>query len=480
MRYLFIHQNFPAQYRHVVRYLADQPGNEVVFITQPNENVMPGVRKVTYPKDTRGPINCHAYAADIDRAIHTGATVADVCRGLYSSGFRPDLIVGHSGWGETLFVKDVFPTVPLLANFEFYYHAAGVDVGFDAEFSSIFNDPSRLRARNGVNLLAFQSADWGHSATQWQRGLNPPEMQSRISVLHEGVDTGVACPKPGARFKIPLTGKVLTRRDEVITYVARNLEPYRGFHIFMRSLPQLLRRRKHAHVVIVGGDGVSYGAPPPPRSTFREMMLKELGAELDLSRVHFLGMLDYRAYLTLLQVSSVHVYLTYPFVLSWSLIEALSCGCLVVGSATPPVLEVLSDEVNGLTVDFFGYRALAERMEEALSADPARMLALREGARRTAVSGFDLGTVTLPQWNGLFSDLIAGRQPSGGEGSRQASGGKGSRRATGGISCPPAAFAPRRLAGRGKRENSSETEEGTVALAARRVVGRGKRKMGRR
>jgi glycosyltransferase involved in cell wall biosynthesis len=254
MNYLFIHQNFPAQYRHVTRYLADQPGNQVYFITQPNENEMPGVHKITYPKDMRGPINCHAYAAEIDRAIHTGATVAEVCRDLAAGGFRPDLIIGHSGWGETLFVKDVFPDVPLLANFEFYYHARGVDVGFDPEFVTIFNDPSRLRARNGVNLLAFQAADWGHSATEWQRGLNPPEMQSRISVLHEGVDTALACPNEHARFEIPLSKRVLTRRDEVVTYVARNLEPYRGFHIFMRSLPELLRRRKHAQVVIVGAE----------------------------------------------------------------------------------------------------------------------------------------------------------------------------------------------------------------------------------
>jgi glycosyltransferase involved in cell wall biosynthesis len=408
MNYLFIHQNFPAQYRHVVRHLADQPGNQVVFITQPNDNEMPGVRKVTYPKDTRGPVNCHTYAAEIDRAIHTGATVADVCRTLQASGFRPDLIVGHSGWGETLFVKDVYPNVPLLANFEFYYHAKGADVGFDPEFVSIFNDPSRLRARNGINLLAFQAADWGHSATQWQRGLNPAEMQSRISVLHEGVDTDRACPNRNARFKLPLSGKVLTGADEVVTYVARNLEPYRGFHIFMRSLPQLLRRRKHAQVVIVGGDGVSYGAPPPPRSSFRQVMLRELEGKIDLSRVHFLGMLEYADYLSLLQVSSAHVYLTYPFVLSWSLIEAMACGCLIVGSATPPVLEVLRDGENGLTVDFFAYEQLATRIETAL-VHPDKMRGLRDAARATAVNQFDLTRVLLPQWTALFDDLIGGR-----------------------------------------------------------------------
>jgi glycosyltransferase involved in cell wall biosynthesis len=410
MNYLFIHQNFPAQYRHVVRHLADQPGNRVYFITQPNENEMPGVHKVTYPKDQRGPINCHTYAAEIDRAIHTGATVAGVCRELAEDGFRPDLIVGHSGWGETLFVKDVFPEVPLLANFEFYYHARGVDVGFDPEFLTIFNDPSRLRARNGVNLLAFHAADWGHSATEWQRGLNPIEMQSRISVLHEGVDTALACPDATARFQLPLSRRVLTGRDEVVTYVARNLEPYRGFHIFMRSLPQLLRRRPRAQVVIVGGDGVSYGAPPAPRSSYREMMLKELGAELDLSRVHFLGMLDHKVYLNLLQVSTAHVYLTYPFVLSWSLIEAMACGCLIVGSATPPVLEVLRDGENGFTVDFFDYRALAERVEAAL-ASPADMRGLRAAARATALARFDLKRVLLPRWMALFDALIRGEKP---------------------------------------------------------------------
>jgi glycosyltransferase involved in cell wall biosynthesis len=348
---------------------------------------------------------------ELDRAIYTGASVAGVCYKLRDQGFRPDLIVGHSGWGETLFIKDVFPNVPLLANFEFYYHATGVDVDFDPEFVSIFNDPSRLRARNGISLLAFQGADWGHSATQWQRGLHPLEMQSRISVLHEGVDTEVVRPKPAARFKLPGSGRVLSRRDEVVTYVARNLEPYRGFHVFMRALPALLRRRKKTHVVIVGGDGVSYGAPPPPRSTFRETMLNELGAELDLSRVHFLGLIDYQQYLQLLQISSVHVYLTYPFVLSWSFIEAMASGCLVIGSSTPPVLEVLQDGDNGLAVDFFQYKQLATRIDEALE-QPKKMRSLRKAARSTAITRFDTSSLVLPRWRSLFDDLLNARRPT--------------------------------------------------------------------
>ena len=410
MNYLFIHQNFPAQYRHIARQLARKRGNRVYFITQPNDNAMVGVTKITYPKDERGLINCHAYSAEIDRAIQNGAAVAGVCRRLRDEGFRPDLIVGHSGWGETLFVKDVFPDVPLLANFEFYYHAHGVDVGFDPEFVSIFNDPSRLRTRNATNLLAFEAADWGHSATQWQRSLYPPEMRPRISVLHEGVDTDLVRPRRSASFRPLGSRRALTSRDQVVTYVARNLEPYRGFHIFMRALPQLLRRCPKAKVVIVGGDGVSYGAPPAPRTTFRDMMLQELGSKLDLERVHFVGMIDYQAYLALLQVSSVHVYLTYPFVLSWSFIEAMASGCLIVGSATPPVLEVLRDGENGFVVDFFASRTLANRIEAALE-QPARMKPIRERARATAVEQFDLNRVLLPRWQALFDDLIHHRRP---------------------------------------------------------------------
>ena len=411
MKFLFIHQNFPGQYVHLVRHLAAQGGHQIYFITQPNAVEMTGVRKVTYPKDERSRINCHAYSVEFDRAVYAASMVAELCRELRSGGFSPDVVIGHSGWGETMFVKDVFPDAPLLANFEFYYHYRGIDVGFDPEFASIFQDPSRLRTRNTTNLLAFEAADWGHSATQWQRSLYPPAMRARISAIHEGVDTDIVRPNPQATFRLPGSTRALTRRDEVITYVARNLEPYRGFHTFMRSLPELLRRRRRTQVVIAGGDGVSYGMPPPPKSSFREMMLLELGAKLDLSRVHFVGRLEYHDYLNLLQVSSIHVYLTYPFVLSWSFIEAMASGCLIVGSRTPPVLEVLQEGINGLSVDFFSHIALAERIDAALE-KPNASRVLRSAARATAVNHYDLRRVLLPRWERLIGDLTSGRRPA--------------------------------------------------------------------
>ncbi len=411
MIYLFIHQNFPGQYLHLARYLAHQPENTVYFVTLPNGNEIAGVQKLNYEKVRPAAGSCHSFTVEVDVAVRTGLAVADKCRGLRDRGIQPDIIVGHAGWGETLFVKDVFPDVPLLVNFEFYYHAHGVDVDFDPEFHSDFHHPSHLRVRNATALMAYDAADWGHSATQWQLKLHPPELRSRISVLHEGVDTNAVRPDSKATFFLEKEGRLLTRSDEVITYVARNLEPYRGFHVFMRALPEILRRRPKAQVVLVGGDGVSYGTPAPPMSTFRETLIAELGDQVDWSRIHFLGIQDYKSYLNLLQVSSVHVYLTYPFVLSWSFIEAMASGCLVIGSSTPPVLEVLKDGVNGLTVDFFGISELADRIDEVLN-DPSRMANLRKAARQTAIDQFDLKSRTLPSWLRLFEDLIAGRRPA--------------------------------------------------------------------
>jgi glycosyltransferase involved in cell wall biosynthesis len=410
MNILFLHQNFPGQYRHLARRLANRPQNQVYFITQANANTMRAVTKIVYKPALPARDTCHPFSIDVDRAIRTGVAAAEACRALRARGFRPDIAIGHNGWGETLFVKDVFPDTPLLSYFEFFYHAHGVDVDFDPEFASVFGDPARLRTRNAVNLIGFNAADWGHTATNWQRSLYPSEMRRRITAIHEGVDTTRIKPDPDAWFRLPGHDRRLTRQDEVITYVARNLEPYRGFHVFMRALPEILRRRPRAHVIIIGGDRVSYGSPSPVGASYREWLQQELSDSLEWARVHFLGQVAYETYLRVLQVSSAHVYLTYPFVLSWSFAEALACGCLVIGSKTAPVLEILEERVNGLLVDFFSTAELADRVDEVFD-HPDRLRELRNRAREMAVAHFDLTTCQLPKWEQLINDLVNGRLP---------------------------------------------------------------------
>ena len=197
----------------------------------------------------------------------------------------------------------------------------------------------------------------------------------------------------------------------MITFVSRRLEPYRGFHVFMRALPRLLRERPQAHVLIVGGDEAGYGQPPPGGGTWREVLWAEVGGVLDRSRVHFLGRVPYAEFVALLQLSSVHVYLTYPFVLSWSMIEAMACGCAVVASATPPVLEVIEDGGNGLLVDFFDTDRIVDAVSRVLD-HPDRMRAMRAAARRTAIERYDFATVCLPRHVELI-ERIAARRLSG-------------------------------------------------------------------
>ena len=410
MIFLFVHQNFPGQYKQIVRYLADQPGNTVYFITQNNNNAMVGVKKLVYKVDLPTALNCHPYSIDYDIAVRTGLAVAQVCQSLQQQGIVPDLIAGHCGWGETLFIKDVFPDSPLLSYFEFFYHFSSVDVDFDEEYPADTRAAFRLRTRNAVNLLSYDATDWGNTPTRWQRSLHPPELRTRLTRLHEGVDTALVHPNPDAWVKVGNGDLILRPADEVITYVSRNLEPYRGFHIFMRAAKEILHRRPSARIIIIGGDEVSYGAAHPSGKTFREVMLTELGHDLPLDRLFFAGQVSYEVYLSVLQVSSAHVYLTYPFVLSWSFIEAMSAGCAIIGSDTPPVLEVLKDGENGLVVDFFSPTAIADRVDEILN-HPTRMQHLRDAARLTAVSQYDFKTVLLPCWLSLIDDLMNGRRP---------------------------------------------------------------------
>ena len=404
MKLLFIHQNFPGQYAHAARHLV-HAGHEVSFITQPRQARIEGVRKLEYrPRPALGGA-AHPYLRELENAVANGLEVAKLCHWLDRDKFVPDIVIGHNGWGEILYVKDVWPQVPLLGYFEFFYRAGGSDVDFDREFPPEADAALRLRTRNAVNLLGLDAVDWGQSPTEWQRAQYPERHRDRITVVHEGVDTELVRPDPTARLWLG-NGRCLSRADEIVTYSARDLEPYRGFHAFMRVLPEVLERRPAAQVLIVGGDGVSYGRQSQQATSYREQLLAELDGRLDLQRVHFLGHLPYRQYLTVLQISTVHVYLTYPFVLSWSLLEAMAAGCLVVSSRTAPVQEVMRDGGNGFLVDFFDLDGLASRVVEVLPLEDSVAVKIKAAARQTVLDRYDLNTVCLPAYLALLRRLV--------------------------------------------------------------------------
>ena len=383
MRYLFVHQNFPGQYLHLVRHLAVRERHEIVFLSEMNENAIAGVRKMVYPAPTESPPGIQGAAREFDQAMQRAGLVARAGRTLRDLGFMPDIIIGHHGWGELLDLGDVWPGAPMLGYCEYYYRLHDSDVDCDPEFPTPAAMLPTIRAKNAVNLLALHNPGHGQTPTRFQLETYPAWAQERITVLPEGVDLDRCRPDPSAHSRPFQLGDVHTPPGgKLVTYVARDLEPYRGFHTFMRALPRILGERSDTQAVLVGGDGVSYGARLA-EGTWREWLLREVGDRLPPGRVHFAGRIGYEDYVRLLQRSDAHVYLTYPFVASWSLREALACGCALVGSDTAPVREFVEDGVTGLLAPLLDPAQLAERVLDVLE-DEALAGRLRQGARRYA------------------------------------------------------------------------------------------------
>lgn len=393
MRILFLHPNFPAQFRHVAGALAKDKRHQVVFGTTRRDGHLPGVSKMIYQPKREVKPETHHYVRPLESAVIQGQAVYRMAEQLKARGFVPDVVYGHSGWGPTLLMKDIFPKAKLLCYFEWFYHAHGTDADFDPSDRLSADDEARIRIKNAPILLDLYSCDRGLSPTYWQKQQFPDEYQDKIKVLHDGIDTNFFRPKPGAKLVLPRINLDLSHVEELVTYVGRGMEPYRGFPQFIEAIYLLQQRRPQCHVVIVGEDRVAYGKTLPDGKTYKQLMLEKF--PLDLSRVHFTGHLPYDEYLQVLQASSAHVYLTRPFVLSWSLLEALSTGCLVVGSNTAPVTEVIQDGVNGLLAEFFSPEEIADRVEETLN-HPEKMSEIRAKARHTIVEKYDL-SLLLPQ-----------------------------------------------------------------------------------
>ena len=398
MKLLLVHQNFPGQYKHLAARFGADPGVQVVAIGE-QDNLskrpdIPGVQRLAYRVAREVGKEIHPYLRNIEAAVLRGQAVARIAMQLRAKGFVPDLICAHPAWGEALYLREIFPDSRILAFFEFYYLSQGADMGFDPEFPATLDDHLRIRTWNMVQQSSFFSADAGITPTRWQASVYPAEFQAKMNIIHDGIDTDTLRPKPDARFPLQ-DGRFLTRSDEVISFISRGLEPYRGFHIFMRALPDLMRRRPNAQIVIVGGDTPSYGRRPKDAANWREYLLREIGDQIDPNRLHFVGKIPYPAFVSLLQIARAHVYLSYPFVLSWSMLEAMAAGAPVIASRTPPVTEFIRHETNGLLFDFFDRQALVEAVCRVLD-DADLSQALTRSARQTIVEGYDLERVCLP------------------------------------------------------------------------------------
>lgn len=388
MKFLFVHNNFPAQFRNVAEELGKVGSFELAAIGAQGAQAVEGVAVHRYQVPQVDLSATHPFARRFDAECWRGDQVLMAASALAASGFSPDCILAHSGWGESLPLRAIFPKAQIAIYCEFFYRAEGQDVHFDPEGPRMGVDEiAALQCKNAGSLVALAEADLGVSPTRWQRSTFPKEFHNKIEVVHEGVDLSSTRPDQTARLKLP-GGKVLTKADEIVTFASRNLEPVRGYHVFLRALPGIQRARPNAHVVIAGSDGNSYSHAPPVGKTWKAHCLDQVVSDLDLSRVHFVGSLDRGSYLNLLQVSSVHVYLTYPFVLSWSLLDAMASECEIVASDTAPVREVIEDGRNEVLVPFHDHSALSQAVVDTLA---SRGSTSKRGAaaRQTVAERFD-------------------------------------------------------------------------------------------
>ena len=399
MRLMFLHNNFPAQFGAVARYMSRR-GHDVTFGTSWQGTPPDWLRMVRYRPHRKVGTKQHPYLSFVESAVLNGQALARVGWKMKEEGYAPDLVVAHSGWGPGLYVRDIWPDAKYLGYFEWYYRSKGADLGFLDPVTR--DDEHRIRTRNAAILLDLAACNWGLVPTEYQASQFPVALRRKLTVQHDGVDTDYFAPRPGGRLKLP--GLDLSEAEELVTYVARGMEPYRGFPQAMAAFAEVQKRRPRAHIVVVGEDRVAYGRRLANGDTYRQMMSREL--DLDADRLHFTGRLPRNLYRDVLLASSVHVYLTIPFVLSWSMIEAMSAGCLLLASDTDPVREVVRDGENGLLVDFFDTGALAERICAALDR-PGDLAPLRDAARRTAAGRYSAAKL-VPQRARLLEAVADG------------------------------------------------------------------------
>lgn len=403
MRLLFVHQNFPGQFRNIVAHLTGQPGIEIAAIGT-KEHSAAGLRYFRYAVPPSPALRDMALDDTVAK-MRRAAAVAAQARIMRMSGYEPDVIVAHAGWGEALYLADIFPRARLVCYCEYHYLREGGDIGFDPEFPLRSTEIlHRLRTRNALERAVLDEAAACVAPTEWQRSTYPPLIRSRIEVIHDGIDLERLRPGPG-RPVVTATGPVGADPGQpVLTYVARHLEPHRGFHVLLRLLPELLALEPELQVLIVGSEQGGYGAPTEGARSWKEKLWPQAARELDQRRVHFLGWLGYQDYVNVLRLSHAHLYMSYPFVLSWSALEALALECAVVASRTPPVTEFMTDGANARLADFFDVTSLVAAIRSLLPATEQRSR-LKFNARQTVQQRGLSIDATNERWTRLLKSL---------------------------------------------------------------------------
>jgi glycosyltransferase involved in cell wall biosynthesis len=402
---LFVHNNFPGQFGFLAKALKTR-GFRVVAIAAMQARGVEGVPMQKWELKTTSAPNLHRDVTRAEADILRGRAAAKCAASLRSQGFMPKLIIGHPGWGECTLMKEIWPEAKMILYGEYYYRAKGGDVGFDDEWGeATLEDACRTHTKNAVQILQYSEADCIVSPTQFQADRFPQLLKNIQRIIHEGVDTQAIKPILDAKYITP-SGIELARKNQVITFINRRFEPMRGFHIFMRALPKMMRELPNAHFVLVGMDQHGgYGRQAPKDSSWGKEMLKEVGAQLDPKRVHFVGYLEHAQMHQVLSLSSAHVYMTYPFVLSWSLLEAMASECLLIASNTAPVRDALTHHKNALLFDFFDIEGLADTVIDAVQNQP-KYEKLRKQARQDAINHWERKMVCEPKWLALLDEYL--------------------------------------------------------------------------
>ena len=403
-RVLFVHQNFPGQFLHIADALIAR-GDQVAAIGGQAALDRAGVDLVRWDNGRGSTQGVFAPASRAEADLIRAQAAAFAAIELGKKGFVPDIIIGHPGWGETLHLRDIFPRAKLILFGEYYYRNDGGHVNFDREFETpSFEERMRTTGRNATQSLAYTMADLIVSPTAFQASTLPALFRPRVRIVHEGIDLGRARHNPAATFTLA-DGRVLDRSTPVITFINRDFERLRGFHIFMRALPAFLDAAPEAHVIAIGADGTGYGRPREDGKSWRQAMLAEVGDRLDRSRLHFIGQVEYDRMIDILSIGAAHVYFTYPYTLSWSLADAMACECLILGSDTAPVRDAIDHGQNGLLLDFFDIDGLTKAMINAVR-HPESYAGMRRQARITALSLFDRETVGVPGWLAMIDEVL--------------------------------------------------------------------------